>query len=95
MIFREVLNSDLAPKEKSVERLWQDAQVFNIAGSETSAWALGNIAYYLLAQPEVWERLKEELGTVVKDGKIEETSTAELERLPYLVSDNRVKGDFG
>jgi hypothetical protein len=85
MIFREVLNSDLPPEEKTIDRLWHDGQVFNIAGAETTAWTLGNITYYLLAKPEILKRLQEEFRTVVKDGRVEETSTAELEQLPYLV----------
>lgn len=89
MIFREVLNSDLPPEEKTIDRLWHDGQTFNIAGAETTAWALGVITYYLLSEPEILRRLQEELTSVVKDGKVEETSTAELEQLPYLVS--RVK----
>ena len=86
-IFREILNSDLPPAEKSVDRLWHDAQIFNIAGSETTAWTLGILTYYLLTKPEILRRLREELETVIKDGKIEETNTSALEQLPYLVSD--------
>jgi cytochrome P450 len=91
MIFREVLNSDLPPEEKTVDRLWQDAQTFNIAGSETSAWTLGNITYYLLSKPDILKRLQDELKTVVKDGKVEETTTAHLEQLPYLVCSGNTK----
>jgi cytochrome P450 len=87
MIFREVLNSDLPPEEKTIDRLWHDAQTFNIAGSETTAWTLGNITYYLLTKPEILRKLKEELNGVVTDGRVKETSTAELEQLPYLVGD--------
>ena len=86
MIFREVLNSNLPPEEKAIDRLWHDAQSFNIAGAEATAWTLGNITYYLLANPEILRRLKKELSTVVKDGRVEETSIAALEQLPYLVS---------
>jgi cytochrome P450 len=95
MIFREVLNSHLPPEEKTIDRLWHDAQTFNIAGSETTAWALGNITYYLLSQPEILRTLQEELRGVVKDGRVEETSTADLEQLPYLVScsDGDVMGE--
>jgi hypothetical protein len=37
MIFREVLNNDLPPEEKTIDRLWHDGQTFNIAGAETIA----------------------------------------------------------
>jgi cytochrome P450 len=85
MIFREVLNSDLPPEEKSIDRLWQEGQLFNIAGAETTAWTLGLVTYYLLAQPQILRRLRQELASVVKNGRID-TSTADLEQLPYLVS---------
>lgn len=90
MIFREVLDSDLPPEEKTIDRLWHDGQTFNIAGSETTAWTMGNITYYLLTNPDILRRLKEELRSVVKDGMIEETNTAELEQLPYLVGGFRL-----
>ncbi|KAG0645177.1 Cytochrome P450 monooxygenase [Hyphodiscus hymeniophilus] len=86
MIFREILKSNLPPEEKSLDRLWHDAQTLNIAGSETTSSALGNITYYLLAQPDILKRLRDELATVVKDGRITETTTAELEKLPYLTA---------
>lgn len=88
MIFRKVLNSDSPPEEKTVDRLWHDGQTFNIAGSETTAWTLGLITYYLLTMPEILNRLKKELDSVVKDGMVEGISTAELEQLPYLVSNS-------
>jgi cytochrome P450 len=84
-IFRDLLNSNLPPEEKSIERLWQDGQVFNIAGSETTSWALANATYYLLRNPEMLRRLQEEIKTVMPDGTIDEVSASELEALPYLV----------
>jgi cytochrome P450 len=86
MIFRDVLKSDLPAEEKTIDRLWHDAQTFNIAGTETTAWTLGLLTYYLLANPKLLTRLQTELSTVVKDGRVEEASTAELEQLPYLVN---------
>jgi cytochrome P450 len=85
-IFREVLNSDLPPEEKTVDRLWHDAQVFNIAGSETTGWALGVITFHVLENPDILFRLREELRIVVEDGDAKNTLTTELEKLPFLVS---------
>jgi cytochrome P450 len=85
-IFREILNSDLPPEEKSVDRLWHDAQIFNLAGSETTGWALSVITFYVLENPDILHRLKEELRAIVEDGDVENTSTTELEKLPFLVS---------
>jgi hypothetical protein len=44
-IFRDLLNSSLPEKEKSIERMWHDGQVFNIAGSETTSWTLGMLPF--------------------------------------------------
>ena len=88
-IFREVLNSDLPSEEKTVDRLWHDAQTFNIAGSETTGWALGIITFHVLENPDILLRLKEELRTVVEDGDVKNTSTTELEKLPFLASSSQ------
>ena len=93
-IFREVLNSDLPPEEKSVDRLWHDAQIFNIAGSETTGWALSVITFYVLENRDILYHLKEELRTVVGDGDVENTSTADLEKLPFLVCSGKRWGVF-
>ena len=87
-IFRDVLSSDLPEAEKSIERMWHDGQVFNIAGSETTAWALSCCLVYILSDPEheVMRKLREELRSVLKDGTIEGVAWSELEALPYLVS---------
>lgn len=50
IIIREVPKSGLPPEEE-----------YNIVGSETSPWMLGNITYHhLLTKPEMLKRLKEE-----------------------------------
>jgi len=85
-IFNELINSDLPPQEKSLDRLWHDAQTFLIAGAETTGFALANITYYLLSQPELLHRLRKELKTALPNGMTDDVSGAELERLPFLVS---------
>jgi len=84
-IFGDLLNSNLPPAEKSIDRMWHDGQVFNIAGSETTSWALGNCTYYLLTNPKMLKRLQEELKTVIPDGSVDDIASSELEALPYLV----------
>ncbi|KAL2073776.1 hypothetical protein VTL71DRAFT_11102 [Oculimacula yallundae] len=85
-IFGDVLRSNLPEAEKSVERLWHDGQVFNIAGSETMSWTLANCVVYLLSNPQMMRRLREELKGVLKDGTIDDVTVAELEGLPYLTA---------
>jgi cytochrome P450 len=84
-LFRDLLNSSLPPEEKSIERMWHDGQVFNIAGSETTSWTLANATFYLLSNPEILRRVQDEIKTVTPDGSIDGISAAELEALPYLV----------
>lgn len=84
-VFMDVLRSGLPEKEKTIERMWHDAQVFNIAGSETTAWALANCVVHVLSDPVIHKRLREELKSVLKEGRIDGVSVAELEKLPFLV----------
>ncbi|KAK0106940.1 hypothetical protein ONS95_003655 [Cadophora gregata] len=85
-IFGDVLRSNLPAAEKSVDRMWHDGQVFNVAGSETTSWTLVNCIVYLLSNPEIMTSLREELKTVLKDGTITGVTVAELEALPYLTA---------
>jgi cytochrome P450 len=84
-VFRDLLNSSLSPEEKTIERMWHDGQVFNIAGTETTSWALANCTFYLLDNPEILQRMQDEIKTVMPDGTIDNVSVSELETLPYLV----------
>ena len=84
-IFRDLLNSNLPAEEKSIERMWHDGQVFNVAGSETTSWALANCTFYLLSNPEMLKRVHDELRTVTPEGTIDDIAVSELEALPYLV----------
>ncbi|KAK4998302.1 hypothetical protein LTR66_002448 [Elasticomyces elasticus] len=81
-VFHEVLNSDLPPQEKTVDRLWQEASIVSIAGTETTAWTLAVITYYLLANPDLLRTLRGELFTV----KTEPVAWKQLEKLPYLTA---------
>ena len=39
-IFHDILESDLPPQEKALDRLWQEGQTIIGAGTETTAWTL-------------------------------------------------------
>jgi cytochrome P450 len=82
-VFRDILDSNLPQREKTVERLWQEAQVFIFAGTETAAWMLSVTTFYILSTPHILQKLKVELRAAIPDAhKI--PSWKELEQLPYL-----------
>ncbi|KAJ9660877.1 hypothetical protein H2201_006769 [Coniosporium apollinis] len=81
-VFHEILNSDIPAPEKTVDRLWQDAEIVSVAGTETTAWTLAVITFYLLADPEVLRRLGAELFTIAE----ESVPWKRLEKLPYLTA---------
>jgi cytochrome P450 len=84
-IFQTLLESDLLPEEKSLDRLAQEAQVIIGAGSDTVANALTVTTFHILNNPEVLVKLKRELETAMPD-LYAPTKLAVVERLPYLVS---------
>jgi len=79
-VFHEILNSSLPAQEKTVDRLWQEAEIVTIAGTETSAWTLAVVTYYLLSSPEALKKLRTEILAV----KEEPVGWKQLEQLPYL-----------
>jgi len=83
-IFHEILKSDLPPNEKTVDRLWQEAQILVAAGTETTAWTLSVITFHLLSNPHQLQRLRRELEEVMPN-PAKPASCTELEKLPYLV----------
>jgi cytochrome P450 len=77
-IFHDIITSNLTTSEKTLDRLWQEGQTFVAAGTETTAWALTVITFYLLQDPAKLERLQEELLAA------KASSSIELKKLPYL-----------
>jgi cytochrome P450 len=82
-IFHELLNSDLPPQEKTLDRLGQEAQLIVGAGLDTTAHALNTTTFHLLDNPEKLYKLRLELKEAMPDPK-SRTSLLVLERLPYL-----------
>ena len=76
------MNSDLPTHEKTPARVSQDARTLVGAGSETTATTLEVITFYLLKNPEMKQRLKQELAPVAKSGDLDNYDV--LKRLPYL-----------
>lgn len=82
-IFHDILESNLPPEEKELDRLWQEGQTVIGAGTETTAWTLSVIIYHVLANPDIHDRLQSELTDVFLDAG-GSPSFNRLETLPYL-----------
>jgi hypothetical protein len=70
-----LLDSDLPPKEKSADRLHDEAQTITPAESETTSRVLSVITFHL-------KKLRDELASVPFLGN--QSLLAHLENLPYL-----------
>ncbi|KAI1328950.1 putative cytochrome P450 [Xylariaceae sp. FL0255] len=66
-IFHELLESDLPEKGKTAERLWQDGQIIIGAGTETTAWTLSVIFFYILHNRDIYEKVFSELEEAIPD----------------------------
>lgn len=82
-VFGSLLQSDLPPNEKSLQRLTEEGFSLFAAGTETVSWALTVITYHLLAKPAMLEKLAAEVSQVV-DSSGQLPPWAALEKLPYL-----------
>lgn len=78
-----MLHSELSPKEKSVKRMVQEAQVIIGAAILTTSWAAAVASFHIIDKPEIFKKLHAELKEAIPD-----TSTRldwqTLETLPYL-----------
>lgn len=83
-IFHALLNSELPESEKSTRRLVDEAVTVVGAGSHTTAWAISVGSYYILSNPSILRKLKDELKTVNVDGGNGKHILSQLEKLPYL-----------
>jgi cytochrome P450 len=82
-IFQALLESDLPPNEKTLQRLVDEGQTVVGAGQVTTAHYLKMVSYHLIANPNILAKLKSELVEVMPDpSKI--ASQSQLEQLPYL-----------
>jgi cytochrome P450 len=82
-LFHHVVNSDLPPSERGLERLAQEAQATIGAGAETVSKTLAWTTYHLLANPDILAKMKEELNRLDPECK---AGTVELEKMPYVTS---------
>lgn len=82
-IFSNMLDSKLPPHELSQQRLQDEAVSVVGAGFETTRWALTVQSYSILANPCIYERLRQELIDAIPDPKCI-PAWVELQKLPYL-----------
>ncbi|KAI4944235.1 hypothetical protein J4E91_008790 [Alternaria rosae] len=82
---RDDVGCKLPEKEKEPMRLMADASVILGAGTETTARTMAVTTYYLIKDPEIGEKLREELKTVMPTVN-HEVSLSQLEALPYLTA---------
>ncbi|KIX00556.1 uncharacterized protein Z518_09621 [Rhinocladiella mackenziei CBS 650.93] len=82
-IFQDIVQSNLPPIEKAPARLSAEANLLQIAGTETTARTLAVLMFHLIDSPAVLDRLRVEL----KPHMPEPGSTmrlAKLEAIPYF-----------
>ncbi|EGE00701.1 hypothetical protein TESG_07995 [Trichophyton tonsurans CBS 112818] len=82
-IFYELLTGPLPEEEKRLNRIWQEGQLVVGAGTETTAWALTATLFYILDNPEILSRLRQELSVAIPDPN-QPVSWTDLENIPYL-----------
>ena len=84
-IFEELIDSDIPPQEKTINRLNQEGFALILAGGDTSSQTLAYISFHLLDNPEILKQLKQELCVAIPDPDFP-LKWQELEQLPFLVS---------
>jgi cytochrome P450 len=84
-IFHELLQSDLPPQEKEVQRLGDEAQTILGAGLQATAWALTVAAFHILNNTNILKRLHHKLKEAIP-GPHDELDWQRLEKLPYLTA---------
>lgn len=83
-IFHHIFRSDLPESEKDPARLKREAFALLAAGTITTASTLSLIAYFVLENPAIEGRLREELKGVTDCFPNDVPQWAELEQIPYL-----------
>lgn len=82
-VFDDLLDSDLPPAEKDLERLSQESQLIVGAALDTTANALNATLFHLLNTPSAASKLKAELATAIPN-PTSHIPLITLEKLPYL-----------
>lgn len=83
-LFRHIVTSDMPTSEQSVERLTREAMVLFGGATGTTPHTLTLISYYILSNPKIEERLKDDLAPLMLDFPKNLPRWTDLEGLPYL-----------
>ncbi|KAL4935888.1 hypothetical protein BDV06DRAFT_217086 [Aspergillus oleicola] len=83
-VFRHVLSSDMPDSERETERLTREALSLFGAGTATLVRAFSVMLYYILSNPDLEHRLREELKDIMAEYPSKIPTWQELERLSYL-----------
>lgn len=82
-IFDELIKGNLPPGEKTMERLINEGQATIAAGQQTTSFFLNIATFHILANPEIYAKLKAELREAMPYVLVT-PPLATLEQLPYL-----------
>lgn len=87
-VFQELLDSDIPPEEKSMNRLIDEGITFVGAGSVTTSHVLSTITYHVLANQEILKTLRREIQEIKSDDPnlSAQALLVQLEQLPYLTA---------
>ncbi|KAI0474825.1 putative cytochrome P450 [Xylaria cf. heliscus] len=83
-LFRHIVTGDMPPSERSVERLSREAMILFGGATGTTPHTLSLISYYVLSNPKIEERLKDDLAPLMLDFPNNLPRWTDLEKLPYL-----------
>jgi cytochrome P450 len=83
-IWSLVLRSEGSDDALSLEEMYTHADVFMLAGSETTGTAMAGLVYLLLKNPEKMDKVKREVRGAFPDGMGELTMEMAAGRLGYL-----------
>lgn len=84
-IVHTIKDSNLQPMERTADRLADESATFLGAGTETTGRVLAVTAYYLVANPELIVRLREELKSAMPSPETQ-ALLPDLEKLPFLTA---------
>ncbi|KAH8897428.1 trichodiene oxygenase [Thozetella sp. PMI_491] len=84
-IVHEILDSNLAPSEKSFQRIFEDVSTVTAAGFETVASILRLIVFHVFDNPRMLQQLRVELTSAAANSD-DGIDLKTLEQLPYLTA---------
>mgnify|MGYP005988520547 CR=1 FL=1 len=83
-LFHHFLANETQESERSSARLQAECLLFLVAGTFSSAHTLALIAYSVIANPKIYERLSQELEGPMATYPEHVPRWANLEKIPYL-----------